>query len=113
MFIIQLNQFTLCAFEFVKKSKSNPRFLRELLEHRERMEIDKEMVKSVLLEISRSDIFVDSIKFVQKKIQEIKNVTFKKNFIQKVMKRELKMKYKKMHPVAFTANSVRNLILRQ
>ena len=57
--------------------------------------------------------FIDSVKFVQEKIKESNKVEFKSQLISKVMRQDLRMKYKKVQAIALTANSKRSLILRQ
>ena len=70
-----------CIHHIIKKCKANPKFLKELMEKRESEERDKELIKNSLLELQKSNTFIDSVQLVQKKIQEKKQVTFKKYFI--------------------------------
>ena len=57
--------------------------------------------------------FIDSVAFVLKRIKKEDSLEFKKHQIHQVMKQDLKMRFRKVKPIAITANSPRNLILRQ
>ncbi len=57
--------------------------------------------------------FIHSVEFVRKEITERHGVEFKDWKVRQVMKSEMGMSFKKVVPIAWRANSDRNLILRQ
>jgi len=49
--------------------------------------------------------FIDSVEFVKKELKKEIDQYFKKPLIHDVLKRDLKMRYRKVKPVVITANS--------
>ena len=63
--------------------------------------------------MSMSNIFLDSVTSVKKKIKDSYGITAGATQIHNVMRNELKMRYRKVKPLSMQANSEQNLILRQ
>jgi len=57
--------------------------------------------------------FIDSIEFVKKELKKEIDQEFKNSLIIDVLKKDLKMRYRKIKAVALTANSRLNLIMHQ
>ena len=69
-------------------------------------------VKEAIEKMNQKDQFLDSIIVVKKTLKEENQLDVKASLVQSTMRIDLKMRYKKVKTIAWTANSVQNLILR-
>ena len=58
-------------------------------------------------------MFIDSVEMVQKLLKARLALDVKTSKIYHIMRRELRMRYRKVNPLTINTNSERNLILRQ
>ena len=63
--------------------------------------------------MNQRDEFIDSAAHVQKELEKVGGKKAKSHVVQSVLRKDLGMRYKKVKAVSWTANSHRNLILRQ
>jgi len=101
------------VFRLVRKAQKNRNFLEELVDVQRRREDKVELTKAVVQGLNENQEVIDSVAHVQKTIKSQHGQNLKPWQIRRVMKEELGMSYKKIKPVAWQANSTRNLILRQ
>ena len=71
----------------------------------EAKENKKEALKKIVEEKIKEDHFIESIKDFQEELKREHQLQLKKSFIRAVMREELGMRYKKVKPIAWTANS--------
>ena len=63
--------------------------------------------------MNQENHFIDSAACVQKELKKEGIPVPKVNVVRNILKKDLGMSYRKVNPIAWTANSHRNLILRQ
>ena len=63
--------------------------------------------------MNQENNFIDNVEFVLKEIKEKLLIEVKAPGVRMIMKEDLGMSYRKIHPVPWHANSEKNLILRQ
>ena len=63
--------------------------------------------------MATADTFLDSVDSVKAKLLEGHQLVCKKSDVHKIMRTNLGMKFRKIKSISLTANSVKNLILRQ
>ena len=62
--------------------------------------------------MNQENHFIDSAACVQKELKKEGIAVPKVNVVRNILKKDLGMSYRKVNPIAWTANSHRNLILR-
>ena len=95
----------------VGKALKNPKFLQELLADRDRKEQNRQKIADLVVEMNMRDEFIDSAARVQKEFEKRGGPETKTHVVQSVLRKDLGMRFKKVSPIALTANSHRNLIL--
>ena len=63
--------------------------------------------------LNQKDVFIDSLDMLGERLSLDNGVKVKKRKLIGVVKEDLGMRFKKVHPVSFHANSEKNLVLRQ
>ena len=63
--------------------------------------------------MNRKNQIIDSVAYIQKELKLGSSKKPRAHLIRSVLRQDLGMRYKKIVPIAWTANSHRNLILRQ
>ena len=96
-----------------KKAEKSSRFIDELRSERDKKEDQRQQIAEKIVEMNKKDEFIDSAAHVQKVLKLGDSGPPKTCLIRSVLKKDLGMRYKKVSPIAWTANSFRNLILRQ
>lgn len=96
----------------VGKALKNPKFLQELISERDLKIKAREHIVDVVTKMNQREEFIDSAAHVQKEIKKEGEQTVKSYVVRDVLRKDLGMRYKKINPIAWTANSNRNLILR-
>ena len=84
-----------------------------MIAKRDQIYNQRELVRNHVQYLNSRDTFIDSSEFVQKSLLETHQINVSKEKIKEVMKKDLGMKYRKIKPVSFHANSPQNIILRQ
>ena len=97
----------------VVKALKNPKFLQELISERDRKEKARMEVADVVKQMNIRDEFIDSAAHIKKELEVQKMPAMKEHVIRSILRKDLRMRFKKVVSVALTANSHRNLILRQ
>ena len=97
----------------VSKAHKNPNFINELISERDRKQQQREEIAEVVAEMNKRNQFIDSVAYVQKELELVTAGPPKAHLIRSVLKKDLGMTFKKVNGIAWTANSHRNLILRQ
>ena len=97
----------------VRCAEKNPRFLSELKASQEAKAEKRKQIAGLIDIINQADHFVDSVELVTKKLIADNQLVCKESEVKSVMRKELGMKFKKVKAISLTANSERNLILRQ
>ena len=87
--------------------------LAELLSQRQLMQSRREKVTAVIAKWNKNDEIIDSVGSAQKRLSEEEQIDSKEAEIRSIMRRDLKMRYKKLVHISLHANSPKNLILRQ
>jgi hypothetical protein len=86
--------------------------LSELLSTRETKEQERAKIKSIVQEMVEKDQVLDSVEMVTKEIKSSHGVEAKASLVQKVMRVDLGLRWRKIKEVSLQENSVRNLVLR-
>ena len=97
----------------VQKALRNKNFLSELISERDLRQQNRQRIAEAITEMSAREDFIDSVAHVQKELEKAAGPQAKSHVLRHIMRHDLKMRYKKIIPLALTANSHRNLILRQ
>ena len=97
----------------IKKVENKPEVLQELLEKEKETAVRREEVANKVKEWDAADVFIDSAHSVQKKLLEEDKIHSSIREIRNVMKKQLRMGYKKVTHITMQGNSVRNIVLRQ
>ena len=97
----------------VQKALRNKNFLSEMITERDHKEQSRERVAGAIKEMNMREEFIDSVAHVENGLKAEKIEPPKSHVLRSIMRNDLEMKFKKIIPVAWTANSPRNLILRQ
>ena len=95
------------------KVKKNPEHLRELISQRDAREARLNVIKKKVVKLNETDHFIDSVASVKKMLEEEEKTEYKERDIKLVMKKELKMSYRKVKMVPSGVNSEKSLVLRQ
>jgi hypothetical protein len=79
---------------------------------RDRKDHGRQEVAEKIAEMNQENHFIDSAAYVQKELKKEGLPVPKVNVVRNILKKDLGMSYRKVNPIAWTANSHRNLILR-
>lgn len=97
----------------VQKALRNKNFLSEMISERDLRQQNRQRIAEAITEMSAREEFIDSVAHVEKELEKTAGPQVKSHVLRHIMRYDLKMRYKKIIPLALTANSPRNLILRQ
>lgn len=95
-----------------QKALKNKHFVKELLSEESRREEPREKIAEAVREMNRKNEIIDSVAHIQKELKIGSGDPPRAHLVRSVLRKDLGMSYRKIVPIAWTANSHRNLILR-
>ena len=86
--------------------------MKELVSNSEANEEKKQTICKLITEMFHKNVFMNSVKSINAKLLEQNNIEIKDSKLSNLMHKNLRMKYRAIKPISFTANNNMNLILR-
>ena len=97
----------------VKKARTNPNFLHELMSERLDKQEERNRVAGYVREMNSRDTFLDSLASVKRILKREYGTVADKPLIRSVMYNEARMRYRRIKRCSIHINSPKNLVLRQ
>ena len=92
----------------VTKAAKNPSFLKELAVARDEAELKRRQLVEIVEALNEKDVFIDSLDMLGEKLAVEHGVQVEKRQLRGVLREDLGMRFRKVHPISTYANSEKN-----